>query len=100
MKNLLLLITVLFGIHFCSYSQYEYSLELDSFIGKGTKDVLSEITRDISGHHRYINGETLTFQCEKLFSEEEMNQIVEIAGYTIKNIKIRILAEEKELKKD
>jgi len=87
MKNFLLLITVLFGIHFCSYSQYEYLLELDSFNGQDPKSAYSDITSGSDIYFRHIKGELLTFKSAILYSDYDINTIANSYGYTVKEFK-------------
>src|SRR5690554_1307756 len=87
MKNFLLLITVLFGIHFCSYSQYEYLLELDSFNGQDPKSAYSDITSGSDIYFRHIKGELLTFKSAILYSDYDINTIANSYGYSVKEFK-------------
>lgn len=92
-----LLTSFILGLSFFSFSQYEYSIEVEDFKNKNPKTVFDEVSHYLDDHSRYIKDGKFTFQSESLYSLEKINHIVNISGYSLKNFTILSTKEEEKL---
>src|SRR5690554_587957 len=93
------LILILQGITLCSFSQHTYSLELNSYNGKHSKEVLDDISQHFDNYDRHNTHEVIVFESKVPISNEKMTEIAEVSAYTIKEFKL-VSTKEEELQKE
>jgi len=76
------------GISFFSFSQYKYSLEVESFNDKHPKEVLDDISQYIEDYNRHIKDGVFLFESKVLYTEENFYEIAAATGYIIKEFKV------------